>query len=103
MRPLSARFLFFYICRVLQESLYGYHIQNNRAEQTIEGDTTLEAPTITVNALPDGIPQHDPIIMDPDLAMALRISEQEQRLRQEEIQREQEMIEEALRLSLQEK
>lgn len=55
-----------------------------------------------MNALPDGIPQHDPV-MDPDLAMALRISEQEQRLRQEELQREEDMIEEALRLSLQEK
>lgn len=65
-------------------------------------ETTLEAPTITVNALPDGIPQHD-LVMDPDLAMALRISEQEQRHRQEDLQREQEMIEEALRLSLQEK
>lgn len=41
--------------------------------------------------------------LDADLAMALRISEQEQNILQEELKREQEMLEEVLRLSLQEK
>lgn len=103
--PSSAIFLFLCIYRVLQESLYGYHIGHyrNAGDPTNDGDIALEAPTIAVHALPDGIPQQDhPVMMDPDLAMALRISEHEQRLRQEELQREQEMFEEALRLSLQE-
>lgn len=100
LRPRPLFSLFSCICRVLQESLYGYHVQHyrNGGDQT---NDALVAPTITVNALPDGIPQH--AVVDPDLAMALRISEQEQQLRQDELQREQEMIEEALRLSLQEK
>lgn len=41
--------------------------------------------------------------LDADLAMALRISEQEQKQLQDELKREQEMLEEVLRLSLQEK
>lgn len=40
--------------------------------------------------------------IDADLAMALRISEEEQKERLEELRREEEMIEQALRLSLEE-
>lgn len=46
---------------------------------------------------------HVPPNVDNDLAMALRISELEQQQLQEEMKREQEMLEEVLRLSLQEK
>lgn len=41
--------------------------------------------------------------LDTDLAMALRISEQEQKLLQEQLKREQEELEEVLRLSMEEK
>ena len=41
--------------------------------------------------------------LDTDLALALRISEQEQREIERELQQEQEMMEQVLRLSLQEK
>lgn len=41
--------------------------------------------------------------MDADLAMALRISEQEQKRIEDELKREEEMLAEVLRLSLQEK
>lgn len=71
--------------RVLHESLYGY--QNSIASEA-------------------GQPQPNSIFglsdLDDDLALALRISEQEQQQRQDELRREQEMIEEALRLSLEE-
>lgn len=70
---------------MLQESLYGYH---NTSSTTDEPDLSPRAIEI-----PD---------MDPDLAMALRISEQEQKDRQDELRREQEMFEQALKLSLEE-
>lgn len=41
--------------------------------------------------------------MDSDLAIALRLSEQEQKAIEDDIRREQEMLEEVLRLSLEEK
>lgn len=41
--------------------------------------------------------------LDADLAMALRISEKEQQIIQEQMKREQEELEEVLRLSLQDK
>lgn len=41
--------------------------------------------------------------VDTDLAMALRISELEQQKLQEDLKREQEMLEEVIRLSLEEK
>lgn len=41
--------------------------------------------------------------LDSDLAMALRISEQEQKLLQEQLKREQDELEEVLRLSMQDK
>lgn len=44
-----------------------------------------------------------PLTIDADLAMALRISEQEQKQLQEDLKREQQMLEEVLRLSLEEK
>ena len=59
---------------------------------------------ISASQQPDGndgdqLPSHSPVI-DNDLVMALKISEQEQLIRQQELQREQEMIEEAIRLSM---
>lgn len=79
--------------------MYGYH--RNATTVASADETNSSEPC---SGLPDGIPQqiNEPM-MDPDLAMALRISEQEQHQRQLDIQREQEMIEEALRLSLQDK
>lgn len=41
--------------------------------------------------------------LDADLAMALRISQQEQQRMEDELKREEEMLAEVLRLSLQEK
>lgn len=41
--------------------------------------------------------------LDSDLAMALRISEQEQKILQEQLKREQEELEEVLRLSMEDK
>lgn len=41
--------------------------------------------------------------LDADLAMALRISEQEQKILQEQLKREQQELEEVLRLSMEEK
>lgn len=41
--------------------------------------------------------------LDADLAMALRISEQEQKMLQEQLKREQEELEEVLRLSMEDK
>lgn len=41
--------------------------------------------------------------LDAELAMALRISEQEQKLLQEQLKREQEELEEVLRLSMEDK
>lgn len=92
-------------CRVLQESLYGYHINRNAAATAAAASLTDESNSDrNVSCLPDGIPQqiNEPM-MDPDLAMALRISEQEEQQHQLDLQREQEMLEEVLRLSLQEK
>ena len=40
--------------------------------------------------------------MDPDLAMALRLSQQDQQQYEQELQREQEMLEQVLKLSMQE-
>lgn len=41
--------------------------------------------------------------LDAELAMALKISEQEQKLLQEQLKREQEELEEVLRLSMEDK
>lgn len=87
---------FFY--RVLHESLYGY-LPSEENANAANGDLNQH--------------QHQPVLntatrspadnLDADLAMALRISEQEQRQIQEQMKREQEELEEVLRLSLQEK
>lgn len=47
--------------------------------------------------------QPSPHNLESNLAIALRLSEQEQRQIEEDLKREQEMIEEALRRSLEEK
>lgn len=89
--------------------MYGYHRNSALTipspQQPVGGSLTNDSNTaLSAIPLPDGIPQHisEPAI-DPDLAMALRISEQEQLERQKEIEREQELFEEVLRLSLEEK
>lgn len=78
--------LFSSIFRVLHESL--------QSADVVPGNGN-------VNQSPTPAPSQYNV--DADLAMALRISEQEQKLIQEELKREQEMLEEVLRLSLQEK
>lgn len=56
------------------------------------------------NDVPNGnIHQSLPHNLESNLAMALRLSEQEQRQIEDDLKREQEMIEEALRRSLEEK
>lgn len=70
---------------MLHESLYGY--QHSIASRA---------------GLPDQSPPAALSDLDADLALALRISEQEQRQRQDDLRREEEMIAEALRLSLEE-
>lgn len=80
--------------RVLHESLYGLHTSER---------TQI---TYTANGLSPSENNHVETVtqtLDADLAIALRLSEQEQRLLQEQMQREQEMLEEVLRLSLEEK
>lgn len=86
---------------MLHESLYGYY-PTSESVQTGNGDLT--------SGNQQQPPPYDTAIrspttgsLDADLAMALRISEQEQNILQEELKREQEMLEEVLRLSLQEK
>lgn len=55
--------------------------------------------------LPDGYADEtgDNFSLDPDLAEALRLSAEEEKRIREEMEREQEMLEQALKLSLQEK
>lgn len=79
--------------RVLHESLYGYY---PTAESVNTGNGVINTNhTAAIRSPAEGV--------DADLAMALRISEQEQQKLQEELRREQEMLEEVLRLSLEEK
>lgn len=82
--------------RVLHESLYGYY-PTSESVNTGNGELNQQQPhqNTAIRTPADNL--------DADLAMALRISEQEQKLLQEELKREQEMLEEVLRLSLQEK
>lgn len=72
-------------CRVLQESLLGAHANLQSGSPASDEDD-------------DGGFRY----VDPDLAMAMRLSQQEQRKFELERQQEQEMIEQALKLSLQE-
>lgn len=83
--------------RVLHESLYGYY-PTSESVNTGNGDVNQPHQPQQNTAI-----RSPPENLDADLAMALRISEQEQKLLQEELKREQEMLEEVLRLSLQEK
>ncbi|KAH8400728.1 hypothetical protein KR009_000674 [Drosophila setifemur] len=71
--------------RVLQESLMGAHANPHNGSPASEDDD-------------DGGFRY----VDPDLAMAMRLSQQDQRKYELERQQEQEMIEQALKLSLQE-
>lgn len=78
---------------MLHESLYGYY---PTAESVNTGNGVINPN--------NGTAIRSPIeSVDADLAMALRISEQEQQKLQDELKREQEMLEEVLRLSLEEK
>lgn len=85
--------------------MFGYHSQ-------FIGSSGLPVPTPTPSArspssfeLPVGsdFEPRRPTTLDADLAKALLLSEQEQRERQLEAEREQQMFEEVLRLSLEEK
>lgn len=78
--PLSSFFLI-HAFRALHESL---HVRS--ASDSPDGNSTPSSPSI-----------------DPDLAMALRLSQEEQDERQQELLREQEMLEKAIRLSMEEK
>lgn len=84
---------------MLHESLYGYY-PTSESVQTGNGDLT---PSNQQSNLETAIRSPTTENLDADLAMALRISEQEQHILQEELKREQEMLEEVLRLSLEEK
>lgn len=86
--------------RVLHESLYGYY-PTSESTQTGNGDLTPS--NQHQSQLNTAIRSPTTDNLDADLAMALRISEQEQQILQEELKREQEMLEEVLRLSLEEK
>lgn len=77
----------------MHESLYGYYptsesVSTGNGVINSNHAAAIRSPTESVDA---------------DLAMALRISEQEQQKLQDELKREQEMLEEVLRLSLEEK
>lgn len=63
----------------------------------------LPAATNDVASSNGNSPNHAPQSLDSNLAIALRLSEQEQRQIEDDLKREQEMIEEALRRSLEEK
>lgn len=84
--------------RALHESLYG--CMATIADNANATNGELNVSQVQPNPPTANGSAHN---IDADLAMALRISEAEQRQRQEELQREQEMLEEVLRLSLQEK
>lgn len=84
--------------RVLHESLYGYRQSAIERSSSANQLTTSERISSPTNS-----PQRTDPILDADLAMALRISEQEQQRIEEELKREEEMLAEVLRLSLEEK
>lgn len=102
--------------RVLHESLYGYIATGNGNGVAVgaiaNGDVNKRYSPIGEDQQQK--PQHSQITantfapypaenIDTDLAMAIQISEQEQKQLQEDLKREQEMLEEVLRLSLEEK
>lgn len=88
--------------RVLQESL-------SQLKQSGEKNSPLQSP-ITNSTTVTGIINNNPTnlnsptsYLDPDLALALRISEQEQKEIEQQLKQEQEMMEKVLRLSLEDK
>lgn len=80
--------------RVLHESLYGYVPQSPGTPTAGNGE---------LNQSPAGAIRSPVDNLDAELAMALKISEQEQKLLQEQLKREQEELEEVLRLSMEDK
>lgn len=100
--PFACAFFRFHF-RVLHESLYGYYptsesINVENGLLNPNHTTAIRSPVAAVATAAT-----TPGNLDADLAMALRISEQDQQQLQEDLKREQEMLEEVLRLSLQEK
>lgn len=85
--------------RVLHESLYGYVPQSPGTPNAGNGELNQQQlPPFNHAAVRPPIDN-----LDAELAMALRISEQEQKLLQEQLKREQEELEEVLRLSMEDK
>lgn len=68
--------------RVLHESLCNFQVSTNSPDENYEEENGF---------------------LDPDLAMALRLSEQEEKRREVELKKEQDMLEQALKLSLEDK
>lgn len=85
---------------MLHESLYGYRISTIETQITTGEQTNGQQQLTLENFTSEMSPS---LSLDNDLAMALRISEQEQNALQEELRREEEMLAEVLRLSLEEK
>lgn len=87
--------------RALHESLYG-SLPTPENVSANNGDVNVnqqQQPSPTNQPTANRVSQN----VDDDLAMALRISELEQQQLQDDLKREQEMLEEVLRLSLEEK
>lgn len=91
--------------RVLHESLYGYRQSAIERSTSANQLTTPASNPLSTDLPPFAFSPRDrnDSRMDADLAMALRISEQEQQRIAEEIKREEEMLAEVLLLSLEEK
>lgn len=85
-----------FVHRVLQESLYGYHSSASASTNHTQNVSPIDS------TIPVVVPV-DSIRIDTELQRALRISIREQEARQEELIREQQLLEEVLRLSLEEK
>lgn len=86
--------------RALHESLYGClptpeNVSANNGDVNVNQQQQPPPNQPTANRVSQNI--------DDDLAMALRISELEQKQIEDDLKREQEMLEEVLRLSLEEK
>lgn len=91
------------IFRVLQESLCPANTPTfgscaSETEATTNGQTVTREDGTLANLEANG----GFTFIDPDLALALRLSQQEQEEYEQERLREQEMLEKALKLSLQE-
>lgn len=87
---------------MLQESLYGYLPQPANEMNSNKEDNQPEEQQLNAN-IANNLTHSYSLDGDLNLAMALRISEQEQKQFQNDLKLEQEMIEEALRRSLEEK